>query len=152
MVERDLEKIKVMKNHYQDSVEDFIEKYEDNVVDSRGLDGWREDVLTVGQLARQHAKQIRLKKEQVCPTPSVHQKALEVSQLSLKYQELGIKHQQDEATTRQEEKQEENIVMAETEANTFLGECCLLGDIMVERNWTEVEDETVSNAMRSFSK
>ena len=104
-IERDLEKIKVMKNHYQ---------------------------------------QIMIKREQVCPKQSLQQKTLELQQLTLKVHELTMEHQQEETNTRQEEKQEENLVMAETEANTFLGECSLLGDIMMEKIWTEVEDETVA--------
>ena len=40
--------------------------------------------------------------------------------------------------------------LAEAEANTFLGECSILGDIMVEENWAEVDEETVS--MGIFAK
>ena len=61
---------------------------------------------------------------------------MEVQQLGLKYQELALKETQQGATNRQQEKQEEDLVMAETEANSFLGECSLLGDIMVENKTT----------------
>ena len=42
--------------------------------------------------------------------------------------------------------------MTETEGNTFLGECSLLGDLMEDEDWEDVDDEAVSSAMRNLSK
>ena len=44
------------------------------------------------------------------------------------------------------------MLLAQTEANLLLGEISVLGDIMIEENWEEVDDETVGHAMRNLSK
>ena len=50
------------------------------------------------------------------------------------------------------EKQTEAEVLAETEGNLFLGEVSVLGGMMLDENWEEVEDETIGNGMRNLSK
>ena len=158
-IERDLEVIHQKKEKYQDSVEDFVEKYENLVVDIRGLDGWRNDVLEIAQQVKDHAKEIWRRKEQICPSSRLNQleqnnieRSLEVQELTLKVQQLTLQQKQEVNNAKKQGKVEEDLVMAETEANSFLGECSVLGDIMMDENWAEVEDETVSNAMRAINK
>ena len=70
----------------------------------------------------------------------------------MKIQEENFKNDQAAAAGKVQEKQSEGLLLAETEGNSFLGEVCVLGDIMADETWTEADDETIANAMRSLGK
>ena len=134
-----------MKNEYQDAVEDFLTKFEGSVEDN--LDAWRSDITAVATIVREHATKIRLKKESICPTPSITQKSLELQELTLKVQEMTLKEKQNQMVQLTQEKESNDKIMAEIEGNVFLGECAVLTDIMDNLDWATVEDEKISEAM-----
>ena len=133
VMERDLNVIKEIKNVYQDAVEDFIDKFRERLEeDSSVLASWVNDVSAIAQEVRTHANKLRAKKESLFQNQhmSTHQRSLEIQEASLKLQELTLQEKKDSTATKEKEKAAEDLVLAETEANFFLGECSVLGDIM----------------------
>ena len=155
VLERDLDRIKEMKNEYQDGVEDFLEEYNELVDDVSVLVRWRADVSAIGREVKEHANRIRAKKESLSPTSQLSEmemRSLEIQEAALKLQQLSLAEKQKSSAAKEKEKADENLILADTESNIFLGECSVLGDLMADENWKEVEDETVSNAMRNLTK
>ena len=104
---------------------------------------------------RNHARKIRDKKEELFPTPqlSAHkQRSMELKEEMLKIQQLTLEEKKLEKTSKQQDLENQNSMMAETEANVFLGECTVLGDLMQEELWSEADDAVISNCMRDLSK
>ena len=150
VMERDLDRISDMKDNYQDGVEDFIDRYRDIIDEPSVLVRWTQDVSAIGQEVKAHADKIRTKAAVVMSTNS---RSLEIQEAALKIQELSLKEQQVANSDRAREKAEEGIMLADTEANLLLGECKVLGDMMIlETDWTEAADEVVANAMRHLDK
>ena len=79
-------------------------------------------------------------------------RSLQLQKSSLKIRELTLKEIQASNAAKAKEKEEEASILANTEANLFLGECSVLSQLMVEESWEEVEDEVISNAIRNLSK
>ena len=155
VMERDLNVIKEMKNVYQDAVEDFIDKFRERLEeDSSVLASWVNDVPAIAQEVRTHANKLRAKKESLFQNQhmSTHQRSLEIQEASLKLQELTLQEKKDSTAAKEKEKAAEDLVLAETEANFFLGECSVLGDIMADEDWEAADDDIVSGAMRNLTK
>jgi hypothetical protein len=155
-LELDLADIKTLRNQYQDGVLDFIEEYKSELEeDPIVLQEWRADVSAVGLIVKRHADTIRTKKESLFPSPQLSdmdRQTLEFYRATMEFQKLSLQDQRNIHADQQQNKYEESRILAETEANTFLGECSVLGDIMTDETWDEVDDETVSDAMRKLSK
>lgn len=155
VLERDLSEIKRLKNEYQDHVEDYIENYKDEIDDEEGLERWKRDVQEVGKMVKNHARKIRDKKESLFPTPVLEhheQRKLELQEQAVKFQELTLQEKQRKHTTQQQEKNREAEVLEETEANLFLGECSVLGDMIPDEAWDQAEDNEVAEAVRNLPK
>ena len=155
LLEGELGEIKKLKNTYLNGVEDFIERYQHSMHDPRMIERFKVDIPVVGREVKEHAGKIRDKKEALFPINQLtasERESLEIQRATLKLQELIFEEKKDAYATRAQEKSEEDKVLAETEANLFLGECSVLGDMMIDETWEAVEDDEISSAMRSLSK
>ena len=156
VMERDLDRIAEMKDDYQDGVLDFIEKFGDIIEDVTVLDRWERDVHLIAQEVKTHADTIRTRAAQVTTTSRTSDneaRSLQIQEAALKLQELSLREQQQTNAGKVQDKADEDRILAETESNLVLGECSVLGDMMAtEKDWEEVADEEVSNAMRNLNK
>ena len=155
VLERDLSEIKKLKNEYQDHVEDYIENYKDLIEDTEGLERWKSDIKEVGKMVKIHARKIRDKKESLFPTPVLdhhEQRRMELQEQAVKFQELTLQEKKRKHTIQQQEKNREAEVLEETEANLFLGECSVLGDMIPDEAWDQAEDNDVAEAVRNLPK
>ena len=146
-MELDLADIKSLRNQYQDGVLDFIEEFKSELEEYLPvLQEWRADVSAVGLI---------VKKESLFPSPQLSdmdRQTLEIHRATMEFQQQSLQDQRSIHADQPQNKSEDSRILAETEANTFLGECSVLGDIMTDETWDEVDDETVSDAMRKLSK
>ena len=64
VVERELDRIRDIRDEYQDGVEEFIDVYKEHMENdpNRTLENWRRDISEVGAIVKQHAHKIREKK------------------------------------------------------------------------------------------
>ena len=151
-----LENIKALRNEYQNKVEDFLEDFDSELQQDPPVKaGWKNDIRIVGRIVKDHAMNIRSKKESVWPTATlsdIDKRNLEFQKASLDFQQLTLEDRQQASAAQVQDKAEESRILAETESNTFLGECSVLGDLVADENWEEADDETVSGAMRQLSK
>ena len=151
-----LENIKALRNEYQNKVEDFLEDFDSELQQDPPVKaGWKNDIRIVGRIVKDHAMHIRAKKESVWPTATlsdIDKRNLEFQKASLDFQQLTLEDRQQASAAQVQDKAEESRILAETESNTFLGECSVLGDLVADENWEEADDETVSGAMRQLSK
>ena len=151
-----LENIKVLRNEYQNKVEDFLEDFDSELQQDPPVKaGWKNDIRVVGRIVKDHAMNIRAKKESVWPTATlsdIDKRNLEFQKASLDFQQLTLEDRQQASAAQVQDKAEESRILAETESNTFLGECSVPGDLVADENWEEADDETVSGAMRQLSK
>ena len=157
VLERDLDRIKELRNQYQDGVEDFIDEYCSYLEGdpANPLDKWKRDVKAIGLEVKAHADKIRSKKESLVPTSilsDVEKRQLEIQEASLKLQEQTLAEKQASNAAKLKEKEQEAVVLAQTESNAFLGECSVLGQLMADEDWSEVDDEIIGSAMRNLSK
>ena len=155
VLERDLDRIRLLRNEYQDGIEDFLEEFQHLVEDENVLLRWRGEVPAIGREVKEHANRLRTKMEYLNPTSrfsEMEKKSLEIQERVLKVQEQSFQEQQKHSAAKVNEKEAEDLLVASTEANLFLGECSVLGDIMADENWEEADDETVGKAMRSLGK
>ena len=70
--------------------------------------------------------------------------------MKLKRESLAEKQKVQSAQIK--EKEGESLLLAETEANTVLGECSVLGDLMPDEHWTDADDSVISENVRNLSK
>ena len=155
VLESELDKIRSLRNDYQDIVEDFVEEFEHEFDDPTVLARYRAEPAAVGKLVRDHANMLRAHKETLMPTPGLSdmdRKSLALKEKSINLKELRLQGEQDALATQVREKEEDARVLAETEQNSFLGEVSVLSDIMPDEDWEEIDDEAVGNAMRNLSK
>ena len=156
VIEEELASIKVMRDDYQDAIEDYLLDFSSELEqDPAEAERFRQDITTAGRKVEHHANEIRAKKESLCPTPQLSQmdrSTLEYYQSNMEFQQLNLKEKQQAAAVQERDKSEESRILAETESNTFLGECSVLGDLMIDETWEAVDDETVSSAMRNLSR
>ena len=155
VLERDLGEIKRMKNAYQDGVQDFLDQYTDLVDDPSVLDRWKTDVIEIGNDVKNHAKKIRDRREVLFPSVQLsvnEQRSLEIQEATLKLQELTLDEKKRSNSVKVQQKLNEDKILAETEGNTFFGECSVFGDMMPDENWEVVENEVVSHGMRNLGK
>ena len=157
VLERDLDRIKDLRDEYQEGVDDFIDEFSEALSGDANnpLDRWKADIRVIGKEVKAHADRIRSRKEELQPTSQLSEmekKSLELQEATLKLQQLSYQEKKASAAAKVKEKEEEAIVLAETEANLFLGECSVLGQLMTEESWEEVDDEVISNAIRNLSK
>ena len=157
VLERDLDRIKDLRNEYQDGVEDFLDEFEDALADdpSGALDKWRRDLRVIGQEVKSHADKIRSKQQSLesgAGMSELQKRSLQIQEASLKVQELALKEKQSSNALKAKEKEDEALVFAETESNIFLGEVSVLGELMLEEDWTTVDDLVIGNAMRNLTK
>ena len=157
VLERDLDRIKELRNQYQDGVEDFIDEYQEylRADPNNSLDNWQRDVKVIGLEVKAHANKIRSKKESLVPTSIMsdsEKRSLDIQEKSLKLQELTLKEKQASNSAKVKEKEQEALVYSQTESNAFLGECSVLGQLVVDEVWTDVDDEVIGSAMRNLSK
>ena len=104
---------------------------------------------------RHHTDRLLAKKEQIAPTVRLtefEKRSMDLQERTLTLQELSLKQNQSVNAAQINEKQTEAGLMADMEQNSFLGEVSVLDDIMPDENWVEVEEETVSSAMRNLVK
>ena len=101
---------------------------------------------------KKHARKIRDRREALFPTSTNEKRILDIQEQTLKLQELTLKEKQKSSHAKEQDKKEESLVLAETEANLFLGECSVLSDIMPEDDWKEADDGVISDAVRRLSK
>ena len=154
VLEKDLSDIKKLKNEYQDLIEDYIDQYIKES-DSELCDRWRNEITIVGKLVKDHARLIRDKKEELFPTQllsAVDKRTLEIQEETLKLKQKSLDEKQKLETSKQNEKLEESRLAAETEANLVLGECSVLGDIMPDKEWKDLDDNEISEAVRNIAK
>ena len=151
-VEPEIQRIKDKKNEYQNCVEDFVDRWETTVVgDPHFGDKWRDEIIDIGNVVKQYSQSLRAKKGRFVPGSS--DRSLAIQEASLKLQELSLKEQQKVNADREANKKEEARIMAETEGNLVLGECSVLGDLLLDvSDWDDVEDEVVADAMRNLDK
>ena len=145
-----------MRNEYQDGVEDFLEEFENQYeYDQNVLDRFRDEPARVSRLVKAHANRLRTRKEYLYPTPrlsDMERKSLDLKERSVKVKEIGLKEKQEASVASLQDKEAENLLLAQTEANLLLGEIEVLGNIMTEEYWEEADDEVIGNAMRNLSK
>ena len=80
VMERDLDRIREMKDDYQDGVDDFIDKYRGNTDDDSVLERWSEDITLIGDKVKIHADKIRYRAAVVHRfTPTSHELLLRFS-------------------------------------------------------------------------
>ena len=68
VLERDLDRIRVLRNEYQDGIEDFLEEFQHLVEDENVLLRWRGEVPAIGREVKEHANRLRTKMEYLNPT------------------------------------------------------------------------------------
>ena len=155
VLERDLSEIKKLKNEYQDKIEEYIEKYANNTTEQAELNKWKKEVTEIATYVKNHAKRIRDKKEELFPTTmptEMELRSMAIQEQTLKLKQLSIQEKQKAQNTQQLAKQTDNLILAETEANTVLGECSVMGDLIPDEDWAEVEDSDVAEAVRNLEK
>ena len=155
VLERDLDRIRDLRNQYQDGIEDFLDEYRDIINDPSVEQQWMNEVTDIGRLVKDHANRLRTKKEQLHPTvffSEAEKKNIELQEKSLKLKEQSLQEKQKVIASQQQDKENESLIMTKTESNLFLGEISVLGDMLIDEDWLEVDDETVSNAMRNLSR
>ena len=144
----DLAEIKRQKNEYQDAVDDFVEEYSGRLDDETVIDDWKREVKDIGRRVKQHAKEIRDRREQLFPTLTGEKKSQEIQKDILAVQQLTLQEKQKKSKLREDDSK----FLAKTEANLFFGESSVLCDMMPDENWSEVEDEVISQGMRNLAK
>ena len=153
-VELEISRIKEKKNQYQDNIEDFVAKWSRTAyVNDTFTNQWNEEVQSIGTEVKLYVQSLRSKKSSLVPASGVNERMIAFQEASLRLQELTLKEQQEANLKRSQEKAEEARIMAETEGNLVLGECSVLMDmLMIENDWEAVDDERISQAMRSMGK
>ena len=152
-VESEIDRIKDKKSDYQDSIEDFVQKWTNSGVDVQQsvFESWTRDISAVADDVRNYAMRLRAKKKLLLPTYS--ERSLVVAEATLKVQELTLKDQQEIRAEKAQEKVAEASSLPETEANLVMGECSVLGDMLTaEGDWSEADDAVIGNAMRNIAK
>ena len=148
--------IKKLRSNYLNRIGDFLEDYaveleQDIVVKN----AWKDEIPYMTRRVKQYLTMLRTKKESFYPTPQLsdmEKQTMEVNRSTMQFHQLSLDQMQKTNNTQVVDKAAQDRILAETESNTFLGECSVLGDLMIDEDWEEVEDETVSNAMRCISK
>ena len=148
--------IKKLRSVYLNGVEDFLEDYavqleQDIVVKN----AWKDDIPYMTRRVKQYLTMLRTKKENLYPTPQLSdldRQTMEVNKSTMQFHQLSLDQMQKTSNTQVADKTKQSEIMAETESNTFLGECSVIGDMMDDEDWEQADDETVSNAMRKLSK
>ena len=118
VLESELDKIRSLRNDYQDIVEDFVEEFEHEFDDPTVLARYRAEPAAVGKLVRDHANMLRAHKETLMPTPGLSdmdRKSLALKEKSVNLKELRLQGEQDALATQVREKEDEARVLAETE-------------------------------------
>ena len=144
----DLAEIKRQKNEYQDAVEDFVEEYTGRLDDETVIEDWKKEVKDIGRRVKNHAKEIRDRREYLFPTLPGEKKSQEIQKDILAVQQLTLQEKQKKTKLREDDSK----FLAQTEANLFFGESSVLCDMMPDENWSEVEDEVISQGMRNLAK
>ena len=153
-IEEKLDKIKDMRTDYLNLVNDFLEDYASELVQDPVMKGAWKDAF-VNNTVRQHAITVTNKKESLFPRPQLSElerQTMEVHKSTMEFHQISLDQMQKTSTAQGIDKAEQDRIMAETEGNTFLGECSVLGDLMEDEDWEDVDDEAVSSAMRNLSK
>ena len=151
-MESDLAEIKRQKNEYKDAVENFVDEYTGRLDDESVIDSWRTEVGDIGRRVNTHAREIRDRKEALFPTVTGDKRNLEIQEALLAVQQLTLQEKQKSNATKTKVREDDSKCLAETEGNLFFGECSVLGDMMADENWQEVDDEVVSQGMRNLAK
>ena len=152
VIESELAAIKKSKNDYQDSVEDFVEEYTGRLDEPSILDSWKKDVVDIGKKVKSHAKSIRDKREELFPENSTAQKSLKIQEALLLLQQQTLEEKQKSNAEKSMVREADVRCLADEEKNIFFGECSVLEDIMPDEDWTAVDDDIISQNMRSLSK
>ena len=152
VIESELAAIKKSKNDYQDSVEDFVEEYTGRLDDPSILESWKKDVVDIGKKVKSHAKSIRDKREELFPDNATAQKSLKIQEALLLLQQQTLEEKQKSNAEKIKDREADVRCLADEEKNLFFGECSVLEDIMPDEDWTVVDDDVISQNMRSLSK
>ena len=141
-----------MRTDYLNLVDDFLEDYASELVQDPVMKGaWKDDPAFVNNSVRQHVITIPNKKESLFPRPQLSElerQTMEVHKSTMEFHQLSLDQIQKTSTVQVVDKAE----WQRLRATPFLGECSLLGDLMEDEDWEDVDDEAVSSAMRNLSK
>ena len=155
VMERDLDRISDMKDDYQDGIEDFIDKFRD-LFDGESLGKWTGEVTNIANEVIAHADKLRTRAAQIsaaAPSSANSDRSLQIQEATLRLQELSLSNQKEASDQQETATATRQVLEAENSANTLLGECSVLGDMMgAEVDWTTAEEDAISSAMRSLEK
>ena len=143
-VDNELKIIHDMMDDYVNGVEYLLVRASDNLNQTQS-NRYREDITYVISEVKKHKQLVQRKKKDLLPPPATLT-AYEEKMLELQMEQLKL--QKAVTSKAAEDKANKGILLAETKANQFFGETNVMGDLLMEENWEETDNSTVSQAMR----
>ena len=120
--------------------------YLGSVINDQVEQQWRNEVTDIGRIVKEDANRLRTKKEQLHPTvvlSEADKRNIELQEKSLKLKEQSLQEKRKVIASQQQEKENDSLIMAKTESNLFLGEISVLGNMLVDEDWSTVDENAV---------